>query len=157
MWTVSRAWDTRYSRNSPRQGCQVGFYFCKFSACIPSLNRIISCRNWSHQLCVIFDPRLGRSKARKNKVSKSFPSQKPFKIFMYLLWMNTMTVCRMLEPHLPDRAIELYKRAADVYNVSLQNTVSQWSWLIISSGWLRAYLMGRIPAKANHNGTVTRT
>ena len=24
---------------------------------------------------------------------------------------------RMIEPHLPDRAIELYKRAADVYNV----------------------------------------
>ena len=30
----------------------------------------------------------------------------------------------MLEPHLPDRAIELYKRAADVYNVSLRSSFS---------------------------------
>ena len=44
--------------------------------------------------------------------------------------MNTMNVCRMLEPHLPDRAIELYKQAADVYNVSLQNSALDISLMI---------------------------
>ena len=41
----------------------------------------------------------------------------------FLYFQVTMNVCKMLEPHLPDRAIELYKRAADVYNVSLHSVL----------------------------------